>query len=72
MKKKELKDLLSRVETWSKADQEAAFDSLSMIEEERHIDPATDEDIIRSREDIKHGRLTSQEAVIKELHLFGN
>ena len=70
MKKKELKDLLNRVETWSKADQEAAFDSLSMIEGERHIDPATDEDIIRSREDIKQGRLTSQEDLIRELHLF--
>ncbi len=72
MKKKELKDLLNRVETWPKADQEAAFDSLSMIEEERHIDPALAEDIIRSREDIKHDRLTSQDALIKELHLFGH
>ena len=28
--------------------------------------------IIRSREDIKQGRVTSQDALIKELHLFGN
>ncbi len=72
MKKKELKDLLQRVETWPKADQEAAYDSLSMIEEERHVDPAIAEDIIRSREDIKQGRLTSQEDLIRELHLFGH
>ena len=71
MKKKELKDLLNRVETWPKADQEAAYDSLSMIEEERHVDPAIAEDIIRSREDIKQGRLTSQDDLIRELRLFG-
>ena len=72
MNKKELKDLLERVPTWRKEDQEAAFDSLSTIEEERHVDPAIAEDIIRSREDIKQGRLTSQEDLIRELHLFGN
>jgi hypothetical protein len=72
MNKKDLKDLLDRVATWSKEDQEAAFDSLSTIEEERHVDPAIAEDIIRSREDIKQGRVTSQENLIRELHLFGN
>jgi hypothetical protein len=70
--KKELKDLLDRVPAWPKEDQEAAFDSLSTIEEERHVDPTIAEDIIRSREDIKQGRLTSQEDLIRELHLFGN
>jgi hypothetical protein len=55
---------LDRVETWPKEAQEAAFDSLSSIEEERHVDPAIAEDIIRSREDIKHGRVTSQEDLI--------
>jgi len=72
MNKKDLKDLLDRVQTWRKEDQEAAFDSLSTIEEERHVDPAIAEDIIRSREDIKQGRLTSQDDIIRELHLFGN
>jgi|GEM_PF-5066236 hypothetical protein len=72
MKKKELKDLLTRVETWPKDDQEAAYDSLSTIEEERHVDPAIAEDIIRSREDIKQGRLTSQDDLIRDLHLFGH
>ncbi len=72
MNKKQLKDLLDRVSAWPKEDQEAAFDSLTTIEEERHVDPTMEEDIIRSREDIKHDRLTSQDALIKELHLFGN
>jgi hypothetical protein len=72
MKKRDLKDLLDRVPTWPKQDQEAAFDSLSMIEEERRVDPATAEDIIRSRDDIKQGRITSQEDLVRELHLFGN
>ncbi len=72
MKKQELKDLLNRVETWPKEDQEAAYDSLSTIEEERHVDPAIAEDIIRSREDIKQGRVTSQDHLIRELHLFGH
>jgi hypothetical protein len=72
MNKKDLKDLLDRVATWSKEAQEAAFDSLSTIEEECSVDPAIAEDIIRSREDIKQGRVTSQEEVIRELHLFGN
>jgi len=49
-----------------------AFDSLSSIEAEHYDDPALAEDIIRSREDTKHDRLTSQGALIKELHLFGN
>jgi hypothetical protein len=72
VKKHELKDLLNRVETWPKEDQEAAYDSLSTIEEERHVDPAIAEDIIRSREDIKQGRVTSQDDLIRELHLFGH
>jgi hypothetical protein len=72
VKKKDLKDLLDRVQTWPKEDQEAAFDSLSIIEEGRHIDPAIVEDIIRSLEDIKHDRLTSQDGLVKELHLFGH
>lgn len=67
MKKQELKDLLSRVETWPKEDQEAAFDSLSTIEEKCHVDPAIAEDIIRSREDIKRGRVTSQDDLVREL-----
>ena len=72
MKKKSLRDILDRVETWPKEAQEAAFDSLSSIEEDWHIDPALAEDIIRSREDIKQGRVTSQNDLAKELHLFGN
>jgi hypothetical protein len=72
MKKKSLRDILDRVETWPKEAQEAAFDSLSSIEEDWHVDPDLAEDIIRSREDIKQGRLTSQSDLIKELHLFGN
>jgi|HubBroStandDraft_4_1064222.scaffolds.fasta_scaffold3512142_1 hypothetical protein len=72
MRKKALRDLLDRVPTWPKEAQEAAFDSLSMIEDERHVDQAMAEDIIRSREDIKQGRLTPQEDLIRELHLFGN
>jgi hypothetical protein len=72
MIKKALKDILGRVEAWPKEAQEAAFDSLSAIEAERYDDPALAEDIIRSREDIKHDRLTSQGDLIKELHLFGN
>jgi hypothetical protein len=72
MNKKELKDLLDRVSAWPKEDQEAAFDSLTTIEEERHVDPIMEEDLIRSREDIKQGRVTSQEDLIRELHLFGN
>ena len=63
---------MDRVETWPKEAQEAAFDSLSSIEEDWHIDPALAEDIIRSREDIKQGRVTSQNDLAKELHLFGN
>jgi len=63
---------LDRVETWPKEAQEAAFDSLSSIEEDWHVDPDLAEDLIRSREDIKQGRLTSQDALIKELRLFGN
>ena len=72
MSKKALKDILQRLETWPKEAQEAAFDSLSSIEEDWHHDPALDEDIIRSREDIKHARVISQNDLIKELHLFGN
>ena len=72
MRKKSLRDILDRVETWPKEAQEAAFDSLSTIEEDWHVDPILAEDIIRSREDIKQGRLTSQDDLIKELHLFGN
>lgn len=72
MKKKSLRDILDRVETWPKEAQEAAFDSLSSIEEDWHVDPDLAEDLIRSREDIKQGRLTSQDALIKELRLFGN
>jgi len=63
---------LNRVETWPKEAQEAAFDSLSSIEEDWHVDPDLAEDIIRSREDIKQGRVTSQDALIKEFRLFGN
>ena len=63
---------MDRVETWPKEAQEAAFDSLSSIEEDWHIDPALAEDIVRSREDIKQGRVTSQDALITELRLFGN
>jgi hypothetical protein len=72
MKKKTLRDILDRVETWPKEAQEAAFDSLSSIEADWHDDPVLAEDIIRSREDIKHDRLTSQGDLIKELHLFEN
>jgi hypothetical protein len=72
MKKKSLRDILNRVETWPKEAQEAAFDSLSSIEEDWHVDPDLAEDIIRSREDIKQGRVTSQDALIKEFRLFGN
>jgi len=72
MKKRSLRDILDRVETWPKEAQDAAFDSLSSIEEDWHIDPALAEDIIRSREDIKQGRVTSQDALIKEFRLFGN
>jgi hypothetical protein len=72
MKKKSLRDILDRVETWPKEAQEAAFDSLSSIEEDWHVDPDLAEDIIRSREDIKQGRVTSQDALIKEFRLFGN
>jgi hypothetical protein len=72
MRKKALRDILDRVEAWPKEAQEAAFDSLSAIEAEHYEDPALAEDIIRSREDIKNDRLTSQDALIKELHLFGN
>jgi hypothetical protein len=72
MRKKALKDILGRVEAWPKEAQEAAFDSLSAIEADRYEDPALAEDIIRSREDIKHDRVTSQSDLIKELHLFGN
>jgi hypothetical protein len=72
MKKRSLRDILDRVEAWPKEAQEAAFDSLSSIEEDWHIDPALAEDIIRSREDIKQGRVTSQDALIKEFRLFGN
>ena len=64
MKKRSLRDILDRVETWPKEAQEAAFDSLSSIEEDWHIDPALAEDIIRSREDIKQGRVTSQDELI--------
>ena len=72
MKKKELRELLDRVETWPKEVQEAAFDSLSSIEAEHFDDPVLAEDLIRSREDVKQRRLTSQNDLIKELHLFGN
>jgi len=64
MKKRSLRDILDRVETWPKEAQDAAFDSLSSIEEDWHIDPALAEDIIRSREDIKQGRVTSQDELI--------
>jgi len=63
---------LDRVETWPKEAQEAAFDSLSTIEEDWHVDPGLAEDLVRSREDIKQGRVTSQDALITELRLFGN
>jgi hypothetical protein len=72
MKKKALRDILDRVETWPKEAQEAAFDSLRSIEVDWHEDPILAEDIIRSREDIEHNRITSQSELIKELHLFGN
>jgi hypothetical protein len=72
MKKKALRDILDRVETWPKEAQEAAFDSLFSIEVDWHEDPILAEDIIRSREDIKHNRITSQGDLTKELHLFGN
>lgn len=72
MRKKALRDILDRVETWPKEAQEAAFDSLSAIEIDWYDDPVLAEDIIRSREDIKHGRLTSQNDLIKELRLFRN
>jgi hypothetical protein len=64
MKKRSLRDILDRVETWPKEAQDAAFDSLSSIEEDWHIDPALAEDIIRSREDIKQGRVISQDELI--------
>jgi hypothetical protein len=69
MKKKALRDILDRVEMWPKEAQEAAFDSLSTIEEDWHVDPLLAEDILRSREDIKQGRVTSHEDLIEELHL---
>jgi hypothetical protein len=72
MRKKALRDILDRVETWPKEAQEAAFESLSSIEIDYHDDPILAEDIIRSRDDIKHNRLTSQDALIKELRLFGH
>jgi hypothetical protein len=72
MKKKALRDLLDRVETWPKEAQEVAFESLSSIEIDWFDDPVLAEDIIRSREDIKHNRITSQGDLIKEQHLFGN
>jgi hypothetical protein len=72
MKKKALRDILDRVETWPKEAQEAAFESLSSIEIDCSDDPVLAEDIIRSREDIKHHRITSQSDLIKEMHLFGN
>jgi hypothetical protein len=72
MKKRELKELLERVETWPKEVQDAVFDSVSEIEAEMYTDAAAAEDLIRSREDIRHGRVTSQEDLIHELHLFGN
>ena len=61
---------MDRVETWPKEAQQAAFDSLSSIEEDWHVDPDLAEDLIRSREDIKQGRVTSQDDLAKELHLF--
>ncbi len=70
MKKRSLRDILDRVETWPKEAQQAAFDSLSSIEEDWHVDPDLAEDLIRSREDIKQGRVTSQDDLAKELHLF--
>ncbi len=61
---------MDRVETWPKEAQDAAFDSLSSIEADWYEDPALAEDLIRSREDIKQGRVTSQDDLAKELHLF--
>jgi hypothetical protein len=72
MRKRDLKEILDRVETWPKEAQEAAFDSLSSIEAEHYEDSVLAEDLIRAREDIKQGRLTLQNDLIKELHLFGN
>ena len=63
---------MDRVEAWPKEAQEAAFESLCSIEADWYEDPALAEDLIRSREDIKQGRVTSQDALIKELRLFGN
>ena len=63
MRKKALREILYRVETWPKEAQEAAFDSLSTIEEGCYVDPVFAEDIILSREDIKHGRITAQEGL---------
>jgi hypothetical protein len=67
VRKKELRDLLDRVETWPKEAQEAAFDSLSTIEEGGYEDPLLAEDILRSREDMKHGRVTSLDDLRRRL-----
>jgi len=62
-----LKDIIERVETWPKEAQEDAVESLLAIEQEL-VEPyeLTDEDraaIERSLDDLRHGRLASDEQV---------
>jgi len=63
MKRKSLRDILDRVETWPKEEQEAAYDSLSAIEEDLYGFSGIDENNIRSREDIKLGRLMPRDDI---------
>ncbi len=49
MKRRELRDLLDRVLGWTKEKQEAAFDSLSAIENDHPIEREIAEHILRSR-----------------------
>ena len=69
---KALKDILSRVETWPATAQEEAAATLEVIEEELMAPHTlTKEDceaLERSAEDVRQGRLVSDEAVQE---LFG-
>ena len=53
MRKKKLRELFGRVETWPKEAQQAAFDSLTAIEQESYINSVLAEDLIRSRDDVR-------------------
>ena len=62
-----LKELLKRAETWPEAAQEEAAELLRAIEEEQHgsapLSQADREALERSAEDVRQGRLASDEAV---------